>query len=39
MVESSREVSGKIERETRLYITSLVMIAALLGLQGNRISE
>ena len=31
MVESSREVSGKIERETRLYITSLVMIAALLG--------
>ena len=31
MVESSREVSGKTELETRLYITSLVMTAALLG--------
>ena len=31
MVESSREISGKIERETRFYITSLVMVAALLG--------
>jgi predicted transposase YbfD/YdcC len=31
MVESSREVSGKVEQETRFYITSLVMLAALLG--------
>jgi predicted transposase YbfD/YdcC len=31
MVESSREVSGKIATETRLYITSLIMVAALLG--------
>ena len=31
MVESSREISGKTERETRLYLTSLVMAAALLG--------
>ena len=31
MVESSREISGKIEQETRYYITSLVMLAALLG--------
>ena len=31
IVESSREISGKIERETRYYITSLVMLAALLG--------
>src|SRR5271166_6240957 len=31
MVESSREISGKIEQETRFYITSLVMVAALLG--------
>jgi predicted transposase YbfD/YdcC len=31
MVESSREISGKIEQETRFYLTSLVMIAALLG--------
>jgi predicted transposase YbfD/YdcC len=31
MVESSREISGKIERETRFYITSLVMLAHLLG--------
>jgi predicted transposase YbfD/YdcC len=31
MVESSREISGKIEHETRFYITSLVMLAVLLG--------
>jgi predicted transposase YbfD/YdcC len=31
MVESSREISGKIEQETRFYITSLVMLAVLLG--------
>ena len=31
MVESSREISGKIEHETRFYLTSLVMVAALLG--------
>lgn len=31
MVESSREISGKTQQETRLYITSLTMIAALLG--------
>jgi predicted transposase YbfD/YdcC len=31
MVESSREISDKIEQETRLYITSRVMAAALLG--------
>ena len=31
MVESSREISGKTERETRFYITSLVMAAALPG--------
>jgi predicted transposase YbfD/YdcC len=31
VVESSREISGKIEQETRYYITSLVMLAALLG--------
>ena len=31
MVESSREISGKTERETRFYLTSLVMVAALLG--------
>jgi predicted transposase YbfD/YdcC len=31
MVESRREIQGKIEQETRFYITSLVMIAALLG--------
>lgn len=31
MVESSREISGKIEREARFYITSLVMLAALMG--------
>jgi predicted transposase YbfD/YdcC len=32
MVESSREIDGKIERETRFYITSLVLLAAQLGL-------
>ena len=31
MVESSREISGKTELETRYYITSLVMLAVLLG--------
>ena len=31
VVESTREVSGKIEQETRLYITSLVLAASLLG--------
>jgi len=31
MVESRREIQGKIEQETRFYLTSLVMIAALLG--------
>ena len=31
VVESSREISGKTERETRLYLTSLVMHASLLG--------
>src|SRR5579859_308730 len=31
MVESTREISGKIEHETRYYITSLVMLAHLLG--------
>jgi predicted transposase YbfD/YdcC len=31
MVESSREISGKIEQETRFYITSLVMLAHLIG--------
>jgi predicted transposase YbfD/YdcC len=31
MVESTREVSGKIEQETRYYITSLVILAHLLG--------
>lgn len=31
MVESRREISGKIEQETRFYITSLVMLAHLLG--------
>lgn len=31
MVESSREIRGKTERETRFYITSLVMLAHLLG--------
>jgi hypothetical protein len=31
MVESSREISGKTETETRFYITSLVMLAHLIG--------
>jgi predicted transposase YbfD/YdcC len=31
MVESSREISGKTETDTRFYITSLVMLAHLLG--------
>jgi len=31
MVESSREANGKIEHETRFYLTLLVMVAALLG--------
>ena len=31
MVESTRETKGAIEKETRIYITSLVMLAHLLG--------
>jgi predicted transposase YbfD/YdcC len=31
MVESTREIGAKIERETRFYITSLVWLAHLLG--------
>ena len=31
IVESTRETKGKIERDTRYYITSLVMLAHLLG--------
>ena len=31
VVESSRELGNKIERETRFYITSLVLLANLLG--------
>jgi len=31
MVESSRETNGKTEHETRFYLTSLVMVAALIG--------
>jgi predicted transposase YbfD/YdcC len=31
MVESSREIRGKIQLETRFYITSLAMLAHLLG--------
>jgi predicted transposase YbfD/YdcC len=31
MVESSRETNGVIEKDTRFYITSLVMLAHLLG--------
>jgi predicted transposase YbfD/YdcC len=31
MVESRREVAGKTEQETRFYLTSLVMLAHLLG--------
>ena len=32
MVESRREIDGKIEQETRFYITSLLLLAAQLGL-------
>ena len=31
VVESTREIAGKIEQETRFYITSLVLLAQLLG--------
>jgi predicted transposase YbfD/YdcC len=31
VVESSREIGGKTEQETRFYITSLVLLASLLG--------
>jgi predicted transposase YbfD/YdcC len=31
MVESTREIGSKIETETRFYITSLVLLAALMG--------
>jgi predicted transposase YbfD/YdcC len=31
MVDSVREIDGKIERETRFYITSLLLLAAQLG--------
>jgi hypothetical protein len=31
IVDSTPETAGKIERETRFYITSLVLFAALLG--------
>jgi predicted transposase YbfD/YdcC len=31
VVESTREIAGKIDRETRLYITSLVLAANLIG--------
>ncbi len=31
IVESTREIADKIERETRYYITSLVLLAGLLG--------
>jgi predicted transposase YbfD/YdcC len=31
VVDSTREIAGKIERETRFYITSLVLLASLLG--------
>jgi predicted transposase YbfD/YdcC len=31
VVESSREINGKTEHETRFYLTSLVMVAALIG--------
>lgn len=31
IVESCREISGKVERETRYYVTSLALLAALLG--------
>ena len=31
VVESHRDINGKIEKETRFYLTSLVMLASLLG--------
>jgi predicted transposase YbfD/YdcC len=31
VVDSSREINGKTEHKTRLYLTSLIMVAALLG--------
>jgi predicted transposase YbfD/YdcC len=31
MVESTREIGEKIERETRFYITSLIWLASQLG--------
>jgi predicted transposase YbfD/YdcC len=31
IVESSREIEGKVERETRLFITSLLLLAHLVG--------
>jgi len=31
LIESSREIGGKTEQETRFYITSLVLLANLLG--------
>ena len=31
IVESTRETDGKIERETRFYITSLILLASFLG--------
>jgi predicted transposase YbfD/YdcC len=31
MVESTREIGDKIERETRFYITSLVLLASVIG--------
>ncbi|MFL5255084.1 MAG: ISAs1 family transposase [Rhodopila sp.] len=35
MVESRREIGGKTEQETRFYITSLVLLAQLLGPVGR----
>jgi predicted transposase YbfD/YdcC len=31
VIDSTREINGKTEQETRLYLTSLVMVASLLG--------
>jgi predicted transposase YbfD/YdcC len=31
MVESQREIDGKVETETRFYITSLILLASLIG--------
>ena len=31
MVQSTREIGDKIERETRFYITSLVLLASVIG--------